>query len=88
MAPSGAVLGMPAVTRLQRGSPPPIRLLGPSAFHLPSCPPKLPGCPACLVAFMQVGLGRVLLDGLGLETVVRINSPVQVGKGDRCIDQG
>jgi exoribonuclease-2 len=39
--------------------------------------------PAWAVTFLcwlkqEVGLGRVLMDGLGLETVVRINSPVQV----------
>ncbi|PRW58916.1 ribonuclease [Chlorella sorokiniana] len=40
--------------------------------------------PAWAVTFLcwlkqEVGLGRVLMDGLGLETVVRINSPVQPG---------
>lgn len=45
--------------------------------------------PAWAVTFLcwlkqEVGLGRVLMDGLGLETVVRVNQPVQVccGWGD------
>lgn len=44
-------------------------------------PPPLLRVLVCL----QVGLGRVLMDGLGLETVVRINSPVQVGRLAGCM---
>ena len=68
-----------------------------------SVPPSLLPCPAlpwrrreprssweatflCWVK-QETGLGRVLLEGLGLETVVRFNSPAQVSSGGTSLWQ-
>ena len=58
----------------------PAQLPAPGLIALPAPAPVLtnPALLRLLCHALQVGLGRVLIDGLGLETVVRINSPMRV----------